>query len=120
MEVKVLEAQWQAAKTVRCVNMGLLPSDAGAGSDAASEDPSKAEALYAERLRGARPCLLPPKVESELGQLVQREGRLTARMLQRIRDRILKWYHDKGYACANVRGGGTRRWRNREKRMTSS
>lgn len=27
---------------------------------------------------------------------------MTARMLQRIRDRVQKWYHDEGYACAQV------------------
>ncbi|CAI7847076.1 unnamed protein product, partial [Closterium sp. NIES-53] len=100
LEVKVLEAQWQAAKTVRCVNMGLVQPDAS--GQEASEDAAKQEAAYAERLRQARQCLLPRKVENELSAMVQREGRLTARMLQKIRDRILKWYHDKGYACANV------------------
>ena len=30
------------------------------------------------------------------------EGRVTARLLQKIRDRVQKWYHDQGYACAQV------------------
>lgn len=30
------------------------------------------------------------------------EGKVSARLLQGIRDRVQKWYQDEGYACAQV------------------
>lgn len=40
--------------------------------------------------------------QREISGWLRSETRVTARMLQRIRDRVQKWYHDEGYACAQV------------------
>lgn len=40
--------------------------------------------------------------QREISGWLRGETRVTARMLQRIRDRVQKWYHDEGYACAQV------------------
>lgn len=34
--------------------------------------------------------------------MLRDQGKVSARLLQRIRDRVQKWYHDEGYACAQV------------------
>lgn len=34
--------------------------------------------------------------------MMREQGKVSARLLQRIRDRVQKWYHDEGYACAQV------------------
>nr|KYP58515.1 hypothetical protein KK1_013926 [Cajanus cajan] len=48
------------------------------------------------------PCLLPRYVHNEILDMLKRHGMVSARLLQRIRDRVQKWYHDEGYACAQV------------------
>eukprot|EP00246_Nothoceros_aenigmaticus_P003842 TRINITY_DN15047_c0_g2_i1.p1 TRINITY_DN15047_c0_g2~~TRINITY_DN15047_c0_g2_i1.p1 ORF type:complete len:600 (-),score=84.51 TRINITY_DN15047_c0_g2_i1:420-2054(-) len=60
------------------------------------------EEEYKNRLRQARPCMLPPAVEREIASWLRQETKVSARMLQRIRDRVQRWYHDEGYACAQV------------------
>jgi outer membrane protein assembly factor BamA len=45
---------------------------------------------------------LAPQVYDEIMEMLNQQGRVTARLLQRIRDRVQKWYHDEGYACAQV------------------
>lgn len=34
--------------------------------------------------------------------MLRDQGKVSARLLQKIRDRVQKWYHDEGYACAQV------------------
>lgn len=34
--------------------------------------------------------------------MLRERGKVSARLLQRIRDRVQKWYQDEGYACAQV------------------
>ncbi|CBI16091.3 unnamed protein product, partial [Vitis vinifera] len=48
------------------------------------------------------PCLLPMPVYREILQMLRDQGKVSARLLQKIRDRVQKWYHDEGYACAQV------------------
>jgi outer membrane protein assembly factor BamA len=50
----------------------------------------------------ARPCLLPDPVQKEIKDMLRDAGPVSARMLQKIRDRVQKWYQDEGYACAQV------------------
>ncbi|KAL6999554.1 hypothetical protein U1Q18_000714 [Sarracenia purpurea var. burkii] len=38
----------------------------------------------------------------EVLQMLREQGKVSARLLQKIRDHVQKWYHDKGYACAQV------------------
>jgi outer membrane protein assembly factor BamA len=57
---------------------------------------------YRRRIERARPCLLPTQVHREVLQMLREQGKVSARLLQKIRDRVQKWYHDEGYACAQV------------------
>ncbi|PPD67401.1 hypothetical protein GOBAR_DD35716 [Gossypium barbadense] len=57
---------------------------------------------YKRRIERARPCLLPMQVHREVLQMLREQGKVSARLLQKIRDRVQKWYHDEGYACAQV------------------
>lgn len=108
MEISFVESQWQPADSFRCVNVGLLaqsrvPEGDEKMSDQQREELAKSqEEEYKNRLRKARPCMLPKSVEREISGWLRGETRVTARMLQRIRDRVQKWYHDEGYACAQV------------------
>ncbi|KAJ7564008.1 hypothetical protein O6H91_03G133900 [Diphasiastrum complanatum] len=108
IQVPFVESQWQSANLVRCVNVGLLPQSRppeveGALNERERDDFVKfQEEQYKARLNQARPCLLPKSVEREIAGWLRSETRVTARMLQRIRDRVQKWYHDEGYACAQV------------------
>ncbi|KAM3005026.1 hypothetical protein FF2_035202 [Malus domestica] len=44
----------------------------------------------------ARPCLLPAPVQRELLLIVREQGKVSARLSQKIRDRVQKWYQDEG------------------------
>ncbi|GJN06836.1 hypothetical protein PR202_ga24605 [Eleusine coracana subsp. coracana] len=49
-----------------------------------------------------KPCILPEGVREELQAMVRGQGKVTPRLLRRINDRVQKWYHDEGFACAQV------------------
>lgn len=109
LQILFTESEWQSAESVRCVNVGLLPQtrppekDYQKMSDREKEQFIKSqEDEYKRRLQQARPCMLPKVVEREITSWLRSERRVTARMLQRIRDRVQKWYHDEGFACAQV------------------
>jgi outer membrane protein assembly factor BamA len=60
------------------------------------------EREYKRRMEKARPCILPETVHMEVMDMLRNEKTLSARLLQKIRDTVQKWYHDEGYACAQV------------------
>ncbi len=51
---------------------------------------------------GTEPDVSNTFLQREISSWLRGETRVTARMLQRIRDRVQKWYHEEGYACAQV------------------
>ncbi|KAG0606632.1 hypothetical protein M758_9G156800 [Ceratodon purpureus] len=108
LQISFTESQWQPADSFRCVNVGLLAQTRGPEPDEKLSDQQREELAksqeedYKNRLRKSRPCMLPKSVEREISGWLRGETRVTARMLQRIRDRVQKWYHDEGYACAQV------------------
>ncbi|KAM1483712.1 hypothetical protein ACFXTO_035849 [Malus domestica] len=51
---------------------------------------------YKRRTHRARPCLLPAPVQRELLLIVREQGKVSARLSQKIRDRVQKWYQDEG------------------------
>lgn len=69
MEISFIESQWQPADSFRCVNVGLLaqsrvPEGEEKMSDQQREELAKSqEEEYKNRLRKARPCMLPKSVE---------------------------------------------------------
>ncbi|CAL9085566.1 unnamed protein product [Musa acuminata var. zebrina] len=102
------ESTWQGADSFRCINVGLMPQSKQMEMDPDMTDKEKLEYFrnqerdYRRRIERSRPCLLPVTVQREVMQMLREQGRVTARLLQRIRDRVQKWYHDEGYACAQV------------------
>ncbi|CAL9134911.1 unnamed protein product [Musa textilis] len=106
--VSFLESTWQGADSFRCINVGLMPQSKQMEMDPDMTDKEKLEYFrnqerdYRRRIERSRPCLLPVTVQREVLQMLREQGRVTARLLQRIRDRVQKWYHDEGYACAQV------------------
>ncbi|KAF8395151.1 hypothetical protein HHK36_019092 [Tetracentron sinense] len=106
--ISFTESTWQSADTFRCINVGLLPQSKQIEMDADMTDKEKFEYFksqekdYRRRIERARPCLLPLPVHREVLGMLREQGKVSARMLQRIRDRVQKWYHDEGYACAQV------------------
>ncbi|GAU17301.1 hypothetical protein TSUD_110180 [Trifolium subterraneum] len=108
--IKVLfnESTWDIAEKFRCINVGMMPQTKPVELD---PDMTEREMMkyymsqekeYKRRMEKARPCILPKAVHMEVMDLLRNEKTLSARLLQKIRDRVQKWYHDEGYACAQV------------------
>ncbi|KAL6856156.1 hypothetical protein ACP4OV_018958 [Aristida adscensionis] len=108
LTVSYAEAVWPgAADRLRCINVGLMaPQDDGLGADMTARermDYLRRQARdYRHRVRAAKPCILPEPVREEVMRMVKKQRRLSAGLLQRIRDRVEKWYHDEGFVCAQV------------------
>ncbi|PON68823.1 Chloroplast envelope protein translocase, IAP [Trema orientale] len=106
--ISFTESTWQSADKFRCINVGLLPQTKPIEMDPDMTEKEKLEYFknqekdYKRRIERARPCLLPMPVYKEVLQMLRDQGKVSARLLQRIRDRVQKWYHDEGYACAQV------------------
>jgi len=69
MEISFIESQWQPADSFRCVNVGLLAQSRVPEGDEKMSDQQREELVksqeeeYKNRLRKARPCMLPKSVE---------------------------------------------------------
>ncbi|KAK9123928.1 hypothetical protein Sjap_013530 [Stephania japonica] len=102
------ESTWQSADSFRCINVGLMQQSKAIEMDSDMTDKEAYEYYksqekdYRRRIERARPCLLPVPIHREVLQMLREQGTVSARLLQRIRDRVQKWYHDEGYACAQV------------------
>jgi hypothetical protein len=108
LSISFAESMWERADKFRCINVGLMAQTKPIEMDADMTDKEKLEVFrrqereYKRRIDKSRPCLLAPQVYDEIMEMLNQQGRVTARLLQRIRDRVQKWYHDEGYACAQV------------------
>ncbi|KAG7946911.1 hypothetical protein I3843_14G067100 [Carya illinoinensis] len=106
--ISFTESTWQSADRFRCINVGLMPQSKPIEMDADMTDKEKMEYYrslekdYKRRIERAKPCLLASPVHREILQMLRDQGKVSARLLQRIRDRVQKWYFDEGYACAQV------------------
>jgi len=112
LTVSYAETIWPgAAERLKCVNVGLMaPPDAGPDEDMTAREKldyfRSQERDYQQRIRGAKRCILPESVREEVLAVVKKQGELTAGVLQKIRGRIEKWYHDEGFVCAQVQHFG--------------
>lgn len=61
---------------------------------------------YRRRIDKARPCLLPGGIQREMMMMLRDQRKVSARLLQRIKDRVNRWYQDEGYAYAQVTNFG--------------
>ncbi|CAM8949494.1 unnamed protein product [Rhodiola kirilowii] len=108
LTISFLESTWQSADRFRCINVGLMQQTKPVDMDQQMTDKEKMEAFknqekdYKRRIERSRPCLLPAPIYREVMQMLKAEGKVSARSLQKIRDRVQKWYHEEGYACAQV------------------
>ncbi|TYH93676.1 hypothetical protein ES332_A13G270100v1 [Gossypium tomentosum] len=108
LTISFAESTWQSADRFRCINVGLMAQSKPIEMDPDMTDKEKLEYYksqekdYKRRIERARPCLLPMQVHREVLQMLRDQGKVSARLLQKIRDRVQKWYHDEGYACAQV------------------
>ncbi|XAR60640.1 hypothetical protein NMG60_11034095 [Bertholletia excelsa] len=106
--ISFLESTWQSAERFRCINVGLMPQSKPIEMDPDMTEKERLEYFrsqekdYRRRIEKSRPCLLPMAVQREVLQMLREQGTVSARLLQRIRDRVQKWYQDEGYACAQV------------------
>ncbi|PHT46738.1 Protein TOC75, chloroplastic [Capsicum baccatum] len=106
--ISFLESTWQSADRFRCINVGLMPQTKPIEMDADMTEKEKLayfnsqEQDYKRRIERSRPCLLPVSVQREILQMLKEKGTVSARLLQKIRDKVQQWYHDNGYACAQV------------------
>ncbi|KAL5747893.1 hypothetical protein ACOSQ2_025190 [Xanthoceras sorbifolium] len=108
LTISFLESTWESADRFKCINVGMMTQSKPIEMDSDMTDKEKMEYYmsqekdYQRRIQKARPCLLPPSVKGEILKMLKDNGTVSARLLQRIRDRVQKWYHDEGYACAQV------------------
>ncbi|CAI0393349.1 unnamed protein product [Linum tenue] len=108
ISISFAESTWQSAEKFRCINVGLMQQSKPIEMDADMTEKEKLEYFrsqekdYKRRIDRARPCLLAPPVHREVMQMLRDQGKVSARLLQKIRDTVQKWYHDEGYACAQV------------------
>ncbi|XP_074290410.1 protein TOC75-3, chloroplastic [Silene latifolia] len=106
--ISFTESTWQSADRFRCINVGLMQQTQPIEMDPDMTDKEKLEYFrsqekdYRRRIDRARGCLLPPAINREVMTMLREQGKVSARLLQRIRDRVQKWYLDEGYACAQV------------------
>jgi len=96
----------------RCVNMGVAAQPHGDEADLREEDMSgwerferhlRREREHQQRVGGARPCILPEAVRQELEAVVRGHGGgASPGLLRWVADRVERWYHGEGFACARV------------------
>ncbi|GAB2285813.1 Putative translocon at the outer envelope membrane of chloroplasts 75-III [Dionaea muscipula] len=103
------ESTWSPVGSFQCINVGLMSQPKPIESDPDMSDKEKMEyyglldSQYRARIRNSRNCALPSSVEDAIVRMMGGGVRdVTARMLQKARDVVQKWYHDNGYACAQV------------------
>ncbi|KAF7120436.1 hypothetical protein RHSIM_Rhsim13G0077600 [Rhododendron simsii] len=102
------ESKWQSANSFKCINVGLMPQSKpiemspNMTEREQMEYTRSLEREYNRRVDASRPCLLPRGVKEEVLRMLGEQNSVSARLLQRIRDHVQKWYHDQGYACAQV------------------
>nr|CAB3489618.1 unnamed protein product [Digitaria exilis] len=101
-----------------CVNLGVdhtsPPYDDGEGlrdgedmTEWEREERRRREELdHQQRFGGARPCSLPEAMREEVEEMVRDHGVVSAGLLRRVADRVGRWYHGEGFACAQVVGFG--------------
>lgn len=108
LTVSFTESTWEKAERFRCINVGLMAQSKPIEVDPDMTDKEKLEFFrrqerdYKRRMENARPCMLPVSVHKEIADMLRKQGTVSARLLQRIRDRVQRWYHEEGYACAQV------------------
>ncbi|KAJ4836801.1 hypothetical protein Tsubulata_027447 [Turnera subulata] len=106
--ISFTESTWESAERFRCINVGLMPQSKPLEMDSDMTDREKMEYYqsqekdYKKRINRARPCMLPSSVHREVTKMLKDHGKVSARLLQKIRDRVQRWYHEAGYACAQV------------------
>lgn len=106
--VSFSESTWQSADKFRCINVGMMQQTKPVELDPDMTDKERMkyymsqEKDYKKRMEKSRPCLLPKSVHGEIMDMLRKQKTVSARLLQKIRDRVQKWYHDEGYACAQV------------------
>ncbi|KAL0876701.1 hypothetical protein Bca101_026406 [Brassica carinata] len=100
--ISFAESMWQSADRFMCINMGLMVQSKPDEMDTDMTDKEKLvyyrslEKDYKWRIHGVRQCLLPAPVYGEVMQILRDQGNVSARFLQKIRDRVQKWYLDEG------------------------
>ncbi|CAH8306321.1 unnamed protein product [Eruca vesicaria subsp. sativa] len=108
LTISFVESMWKSAERFRCINVGLLTQPKPIATDADMTDREMIEHLrsqekeYKRMIGKARPCILPGQVQREVMLMLKDQGKLSARLLRRLGDRVEKWYHDNGYGFARV------------------
>ncbi|XP_074359216.1 protein TOC75-3, chloroplastic-like [Apium graveolens] len=115
IEVSFVENTWSASDRFKCINVGLmdpLESKTYDNKDDPRESMKNLLAYmrekwdYKKRIDRSRPCLLPATAHREILDMLAGEGQLSPRLLQKVRDKVTRWYEDNGYLCAQVTNFG--------------
>ncbi|KAH9295026.1 hypothetical protein KI387_038614, partial [Taxus chinensis] len=107
LKVEFTESSWRGAERVRIVNVGLQKSSLG-DMDPDWTDSEKRKYIrelkedYKSRVKRTKHVLIPSSVVKRICRKLSNNYRLSARLLQEVRDDVQRWYHMNGYACAQV------------------
>lgn len=107
LRVDFTESSWRGADSVRIVNVGFLKGNFREFDPNWDEAEKKryyreVKRDYKRRVKRTKHVLIPASAEREISRMVRGQYRLSARLLQEVRDQVQRWYHANGYACAQV------------------
>ncbi|KAF0918607.1 hypothetical protein E2562_025191 [Oryza meyeriana var. granulata] len=87
LTVSYAETEWPAADRLKLINVAGLMARRPAN----------------ELVRRSKPCILPETLQKELQGMVEKQRKVSSRLLKRIARRVeRRWYHDEGFLCAKV------------------
>ncbi|KAJ0266732.1 hypothetical protein HA466_0006790 [Hirschfeldia incana] len=113
LTISFVESIWKSAERFRCINVGLMtqlepiPTDSDMTDREMIRYYRNQEKEYKRRMEKARPCMLPGPVQREMMLMLKDQKNVSASLLRRIGDRVVKWYQDNGYAFARVTNFGS-------------
>ncbi|XP_057815739.2 protein TOC75, chloroplastic [Cryptomeria japonica] len=107
LKINFTESSWRGADRLRVVNVGFLKGNVREFDPNWDEEEKKkyfkeVKQDYKRRVKRTKHVLLPPSVERRISRMLSKNYRLSARLLQEVRDEVQRWYHENGYACAQV------------------
>nr|GEY51550.1 protein TOC75-3, chloroplastic [Tanacetum cinerariifolium] len=103
-----LESTWKKADRFKCISVSLLPEFEYVEIDENMSDNEKGvckrmhDSEYMKYIKKLKACILSSDVENEIMKMMSEQDKVNSKLLWRIRERVEKWYHDKGYVLAEV------------------
>ncbi|GKC98968.1 protein TOC75-3, chloroplastic, partial [Tanacetum coccineum] len=108
VKLSFLESTWKKADRFKCISVSLLPEFEYVEINENMSDNEKSECKrmhdseYMKYIKKSKACTLSSDAENEIMKMMSEQDKVNSKLLQRIRERVEKWYHDQGYVLAEV------------------